>query len=239
MQVTKHMALLPRVKTGIICAGLVASLGLGGAAADEEKTLRSISVTGQGEVRIRPDVARSNMGVQISAPTVRGAMDKSGLVMGRVRSVLEKLGVADGDIATSNFSIHYQQPRPKEDRPGSYQVSNMVQVTIRDLEQVDAVLDGVTKAGANQVWGVRFVLDDTEAAEEQARALAVEQARRKAEALANLHGVKLGPVISVREGGGGHGPQPVFARTAAVSEQSLSPGELTFSAQIHVVYGIE
>ncbi|MSS72378.1 MAG: DUF541 domain-containing protein [Candidatus Latescibacteria bacterium] len=209
--------------------------------------VRTITVAGEGRVSVRPDVARANVGVVVTAPKVKDAVGKSRTLMVAVLAALRKVGVAEKDILTTNYSIYHEQPPPKEEGTkgsaggkGRYNVTNMVQVTIRDIEKMDAVLDAVTEAGVNQVWGITFEVDNPDSAATKAREAAVVQARAKAEALARAGGVRLGPVLSISEDGGGR-PMPMMRM--AMKEQSdsgpISVGEMTFSAQVQMVYGIE
>ena len=82
---------------------------------------------------------------------------------------------------------------------GVYRVSNMVTIKIREMDKVAQVIDAVVEAGANSLWGVNFVLDDTSAIEEEARAKAIENAYARAGALAELTNVSLGEVVEVTE----------------------------------------
>lgn len=208
---------------------------------------RTITVVGEGRVSVRPDVARANVGVVVTAPKVKDAVSQNRALMVAALAALRKVGVAEKDILTSNYSIHHEQPPPKEGEErgsagsrGRYNVTNMVLVTIRDIEKVDAVLDAVTEAGVNQIWGVHFAVDNTDSVSAKAREMAVAQARAKAEELARAGGVRLGPVLSISEDVGG---RPVPMARMAMMEASgggpISAGELTFSAQVQVVYGIE
>lgn len=214
-------------------------------APSKREPVRTITVAGEGRVSVRPDVARANVGVVVTAPKVKEAVAQSRTLMVAALAALRRVGVAEKDIRTSNYSITHEQPSPKE-REGSagtrgrYNVTNMVLVTIRDIEKVDAVLDAVTEAGVNQVWGVNFEVDDPDSAAAKAREMAVAQARTKAEGLARASGVRLGPVLSISEDGGGR-PMPMarMAMMEASGGGPISAGELTFSAQVQVVYGIE
>ncbi len=211
---------------------------------------RTITVVGRGEVKVKPEVAHTTVGVEALAPTVDAAMEDAQARMDAVLAALKKLGIADKDIQTSNFSINFERSQPgmpestKTDSTqpaGFYRVSNMVSITIRDLEQVGPVLDAAVKAGANNVWGITFGLDDTDALEVEAREAAVKDARARAESLAELTGVSVGDVVSVSEvignvsgimysaaeGRGGGGGTPV------------EPGEVSFTTQIQIVYAIE
>jgi uncharacterized protein len=204
-----------------------------------------VTVIGEGQVSVRPDVARISIGVGIEAPTVRSALQMNREIMAKVLATLEELGIAERDIATSNFSIHFQaNPRSgrqpdgeKGDDGGGYRVNNMARVTVRDLEKIDDVLERTTEAGANQVWGVQMVVDDPREAERQARKLAAEQAKEKGLELAELHGRKLGKVIGISEVMDGS------PRMAGMREMSgggsIRPGELEVGVRLQVIFRLD
>lgn len=240
-----------------LAAALVLSNGVAPAqaqtsapASSGQALARTITVVGRGEVKVKPEVANTTVGVEALAPTVDAAMEDAQARMDAVLAALKELGIADKDIQTSNFSINFERSqasmpestKTESTQPaGFYRVSNMVSITIRDLEQVGPVLDAAVKAGANNVWGITFGLDDTDALEVEAREAAVKNARARAESLAELTGVSVGDVVSVSEvignvsgimysaaeGRGGGGGTPV------------EPGEVSFTTQIQIVYAIE
>jgi uncharacterized protein YggE len=216
---------------------------------------RTITVVGRGEVKVKPDVATTTVGVEALGPTVDAAMEDAQARMTSILDALKKLGIAEKDIQTSNFSINFER-QPTEPKPaaqstpgafeppaGFYRVSNMVQVTIRDLTKVSDVIDTAVKAGANNVWGISFSLDDTDALEAQAREAAVADAKSRAEALAGLTGVKVGSVMAISEVIGSQ-PVPMFASADRAMGMGgggtpAEPGEVTFSTQIQVIYAIQ
>lgn len=238
---------------------LVGSLALSGCAplataapvAAGESPVRTITVIGRGEVKAQPDTANTNIGVEVTAPTVDEAMAQAKERMAALLAALKALGIAEKDIQTSNFSVYFERtstdmPTPRSEggnaqqMPGFYRVSNMVQVTIRDLEQVGEVLETAVKAGANNIWGINFSVSDPATLEAAARENAVKDARARAEALAGLHGVELGGVMAVSEVVGG--ATPVFMEAAKAlggGGAPVEPGELTLSTQIQVVYAIK
>jgi uncharacterized protein len=228
------------------------------APAPGEAVSRTITVVGQGEVKAKPDIATVNLGVEVTAPTVSEAMTEANAHMKTILAAMKALGIADKDVQTSNFSINFERQNPsvplaaeatsgvKTEGPqtpaGFYRVNNMIQVTIRDLNKVDDVLDAAVEAGANNVWGVSFGLDNTEALEVQAREKAVEDARSRAESLAKLNGVAVGDVMAISEVIGGS-PTPIYAEAASYRGLGgggvpVEPGELTFTTQIQIIYGI-
>lgn len=224
---------------------MVAALALVGGpvtpALAEMPLVRQIAVSGEGQVSVKPDVARTSLGVRSNAPTVAEAMMKNRAAMQEVLAALRGLGIDERDIRTTHFTLNYDPPHPREkggEEEGKYWVDNMVLVTIRDLERVDAVLEQATQVGADQIWGLHFAVDQPDSAAAAARKLAAAQALAKAEQLAKLHGARLGPVISVSEmedqGGG-----PMLMKAAMRDEGMTSAGDLSFGVRLQVVYGIE
>lgn len=223
-------------------AGALALVGwLAAPAMAQAPAARQIAVSGEGQVSVKPDVARTSLGVRSSAPTVAEAMRQNRTAMQKVLQTLRGLGIEERDIRTTQFSLNYDPPHPREkggEEEGKYWVENMALVTIRDLERVDAVLEQATQAGADQIWGLHFAVDQPDSAAGEARKLAVAQAHTKADQLAQLHGVRLGPVISISEmedNGGG----PMLMKAAMQDGGMTSAGDLSFGIHLQVVYGIE
>ncbi|WP_437638487.1 SIMPL domain-containing protein [Sorangium sp. So ce854] len=134
------------------------------------------------------------------------------------------------------------RPAPPAPPAHFYQVSNTVTVVIRNLDQVGAVLDTVVAAGANNVWGVSFGLDKTDALEAQAREKAIADARSRAEALARLQGVSLGRVVAISEiveSGPVHGRMAMASAAYGDAGTPVAPGEVQLGTQVKVVYALD
>jgi uncharacterized protein YggE len=213
-------------------------------AAETTSTLpRTITVVGEGTVKIKPDIAQANIGVEVIRPTVKAASSGAKDSMEAVLQALKQQGVDEKDIQTSGFSVWTERPYGPEGPSGDevlYHVSNQVAVTIRDLGTVGTVLDAAIEAGANNIYGVTFSLADRSQVESEAREKAVADAQAKAQELAALNDVELGDVVSVSEviGGG-------FRGIALASEVGLggggpiAPGELELTLQLEIVYAIQ
>ncbi|QLQ08471.1 MAG: SIMPL domain-containing protein [Anaerolineae bacterium] len=163
---------------------------------------RTITVVGEGKVTIKPDVARTQIGVEVVKPTVQEASSEAQNVMQAVLDALKAAGVAGKDIQTSGYNIWVERRPPAEGKTQDevlYHVTNQVQVVIRNLDSVAEVLDATIDAGANNIFGVTFGLDDTTKVKSEARAKAIADGRAKAEELATLNGVKLGQIAQVSE----------------------------------------
>jgi len=234
-----------------------------------------ISVSGSGEAKAKPDVARANLGVEVRAATVEQASAEANTRMAAVMNALKQAGIADKDLRTHNYSINFEQeptpppvplpapvpapartkdkvsvestPVPPPAAPsirGFYRVSNMVEVTIRDLAKVGQVLARATEAGSNNVWGISFELDDPYAMRAQARQQAMERAQKSATDLAKLAGVTLGDVIAVSESeGGGYVPMMKSMRggmeMAQANDVPVEQGEITITHQVQLTYELD
>jgi hypothetical protein len=209
---------------------------------------RSISVTGQGEASGPPDQAQISAGVQTRAETVVQAARENQAAIERIMEALKKQNIDQQDIQTANYSIWPEQdhdPRQASQvRITGFRVSNVVNVTVDDIEKVGDVLAAVTNAGANSIHGVQFSVEDSAALEQRAREAAMVDARAKAESLATLAEVELGEVLTISTSAGPGYPVPMMARRGmetadmAAAAPGISPGQQSVSVQIHATFAI-
>lgn len=205
---------------------------------------RTITVVGEGTVAVEPDVATVQIGVETAGVSAAEASAEASAVMDAVLAALAQLGIPSRDIQTSGFSIWVERPSGPDGQPSGqviYRVNNSVTVTIRDLSAVGDVLDAAIDAGANNIYGVNFSISDPDKVMAEARKIASENARARAEELASLHGVAVGEVVSISEVIGG-GAVPMASINASVAYGGgggpIAPGELEMTAQLQVVYAI-
>lgn len=204
----------------------------------------AITVVGQGEAFGEPDQANVQVGVEIFAETVEEATSENQAILDKIMAALEEQGIAPEDIQTANYSLWAEQNYSERGFEGvtGYRVSNQVNVTVRDINVLGEVLAAVTEAGANSIHGVYFSVADPAALEAKARAAAMEDAQARAEELAGLAGLELGEAKVVSEIIGGPPISPLrvgggFAvEEAAIPEPGISPGQLSFHAQVQVTF---
>ncbi|HAZ32100.1 MAG TPA: hypothetical protein DCY61_05350 [Dehalococcoidia bacterium] len=216
-----------------------------------------ISVTGQGRVSITPDMAVLRLGVEAQADTISGATSQAAEAMERILTAMEGHGVKEKDVQTFHFSIsplwRWERTawwrlweRGEQKRTG-YQVSNMVTVRIRALDQVGVIINDVVKAGGDliRIHGVDFAMEGP-VPFDQALEEAFADARAKAEKLAGLAGVTLGRVIYISEGMGQiplipgiwHPPAPMEVGPAGLPTP-IMPGEQEVIINVQVIFAIE
>lgn len=206
----------------------------------------TITVVGEGKVTLEPDIARVTIGVETVTNTVKDASDQNRAAVESVLAALAEQGIAEEDLQTSGFSIYAERFGPEGPLPEGdvrYRVSNNVMVTIRQLDSVGTILDAAIEAGANNIYGVEFALDDPSVAEADARASAIKDAQEKAAELAGLTGLTLGQVVSVSEviGAGGGFYAGNFAEQARAfggGGTPITPGQLDLVMQLQVIYAI-
>jgi len=206
---------------------------------------RTITVVGEGVVNIEPNVARTNIGVEVLRPTVEEAAAENSQIVDGLLATLTELGIPGEDIQTSGFNVYaerYGADGPASEDEVQYRVSNTVTVIIRDLDKVGEVLDASIKAGANNIFGVEFLLDDATTVRSEARKVAVENARATAEELAALNGVQVGKVLAISEvvgGAGGFYNNSIsnFQIGMGGAERTpIQPGQLRLTMQLQITY---
>lgn len=212
-----------------------------GAVAPEERN--AISVTGVGKVSAKPDMAEIVIGVESRAKTAKEAASQNSGDMSEVMAVLEEMGIAKEDIQTVDYSIRTEMDYREGEEPRviGYVVTNAVQVKMRDLDLVGDLLDHVTEAGANNIYGITFTVEDPRPFQEQARDTAVADARSKAQQLAEAADVRLGAILSLSE----YAIEgPVFVERAMAEgiggggAPPISAGQLEVTIQVQVSYEI-
>lgn len=205
---------------------------------------RWISVSGEGEATVAPDMAVVTMAVSAKgkelAPTRDDVNSRTSAVLARLR----ELGVADADLQAPDVEIYpeYDYRRDAQKLIG-YRVSRSVTARVRVLDALGEALDGVTAAGANELQGARMAASDPSAAEHAALGSAVGAARASAEAIAGAAGVALGAVIRVEEAERMDMPRGMM-RMAAMAESAdvpteLAAGELTVRRSVRAWFGID
>jgi uncharacterized protein len=208
--------------------------------------VRSVTVTGVGQARVIPDEAVVVIGVESQALTAREAITENNEQMQAVLDALQEAGIPSTDIQTRTLSLF---PRYDGDRqaPGGglgeitgYTAANQVEVRLRQIANVGDIIDAAIMAGANTITGIRFEVTDPIQVLDQVRVEAMNDARRKAEQLAELAGASLGNVMSISEFS--RTPRPVFQEAAVMDVAAAVPiegGTETIEVEVQVVWFLE
>ena len=223
----------------MLASGLAPALG-------QTAANRTLTMSGQGEVRAAPDTVTLSAGVTSEAPTAAAALAANTTRMQSVFAALKKLGLADKDMQTANFSV-WPQMAPQTANNNSqpphvtgYHVSNQLQLRLDDVSRLGPAIDALVTAGANQMNGIDFAIKDSAPLLAEARADAVSDARAKAEIYAKAAGVSLGPILSIGENAG-QWPRPVYMAlpmARAAKAVPVAAGEESITAEVSIVWEI-
>lgn len=208
--------------------------------------LPTITVVGNGSASATPDVVTAQIGVDTQAASPEEATQQSDERLKAVLAALKAAGIDEKDIQTAYYNLWAEQRYdPATNQPTGefiYHVGTGLSVKVRDLGQVGKVLSEAVKAGANNISGVYFDIEDKAALEASAREKAVADAKARAEALAKLSGVQLGEVVVVSEVITGV-PGPIMVERAAMGlgggGSPIQPGQLDISMQVQVSFAIK
>jgi uncharacterized protein YggE len=236
----------------------VAVLLSGAAWAGSEATEpRSVTVTGEAEVKVAPDEVVLVLGVESihkELAEVKRIHDQ------RVKNVLAAVqanGVPAKNMQTDYVSLEpdYRQESNEIRRIVAYVQRTTIVVTLTDLTKFERLLTATLQAGAEHVHSVEFRTTQLRKYRDQARALAIHAAKEKAVALAGELGQRVGRPHSIPEGqnwwgssyrswwGRGYqmGSQNVMqnAGRGSAQEETLAPGTVSVRADITVTFELE
>ncbi len=215
-----------------------------------------ITVSGEGEVFAPADIASFTFSVQTNASTVALAQEMATEAIDSALTKLKDLGIEDRDIKTLDYSVYpkYEYDQvictdfrcpPSSQRLVGYEVNQTISVKVRNVEKAGNILGSLGDTGVTNVSGLSFTIDDEDALNREARKMAIEDAREKAEELAKDLGVRLVRIISFSEGGNGY--YPAVYRTEALgmgggadakAEPQIPVGENKIISNVTITYEI-
>lgn len=212
---------------------------LAGAGYAQDK--RTMTVVGQGDAQVVPDMAVVTLGVSSFAPMAAEALSMNSEDMKKLFEVIENAGVNSKDVQTSQLSLNPRwDRRSNNETPPAvigYEANNTVTVRLRDIDMVGAVLDQLAQAGANRIQNIAFDVQNPRPHQDAARKAAVADAQAKARLYADAAGIELGQVLSISEQSVS-GPVPVqrMARAMAAESVPIAQGEVELNASVTVIY---
>ncbi len=213
----------------------------------DQQNVNQITVSGEGKVYAKPDVAVVSLGVTTTAITVADVTTKNTDKMNAVIEAIKNLKIDEKDIQTTNYNLTplYNWTEAAGRIFQGYTLDQNVQVKIRDFTKIGDVLSQGTTKGANLVGDLQFTIDNPEQFKEQARAKAIVQAKSNAKNLSDASGVRLGKIINVYEnyiypmystntksGMGGAAPD-------ATAIPTIQPGQQEIDVTINLTYQVK
>jgi uncharacterized protein len=231
------------MKSSLVFVGaalLVSGLRAVSAQDSARPPIPQILTSASGEVRVAPDRATIQIGVQTRATTAAAAAAQNSQKQRAVIEAIKAKGVPAQQIATSNFNVI---PETRFDREGqaaprttSYLVMNTIVVELRRIDQVGPTLDAALGAGANEINSLSFGISNADSARREALALAVAKARADAEVMARAAGGTLGTLIEISAAPRNiPGPIPYMREAMAAAADGkvpVEPGQESVTATV-------
>ena len=214
--------------------GTVASTWLG------EEQVNAIHVSGSGSISATANQATVSLGVMTEDPSANEAVDDNAVLMNAVIEAIKALGIPEDKIKTVTYSVYPNYDWELRQTTG-YRVTNMIQIEIDDLDLVGDVIDAAADAGANNIQGISFGLSDDIAEQLQTDAyiLALQNARDKADLIADTLDIEVTGVLYVSESS--YTPY-TETRSYAVADEGMSAptpileGSLSVSVNVQVSF---
>ncbi|MCK8602174.1 SIMPL domain-containing protein [Desulfoferrobacter suflitae] len=208
----------------------------------------TLAVTGHGEILAAPDQAIVRLGAVIQAREAADAQREANKIVAQALAKLKQLDIPAERITTVGLSLSpvFSRPpqnaveEPQEPRIAGYRAHNSIQIVIDAINQVGAVIDAGVSAGANQLEGLSFEIKEDGEYRERALRLAVAEARRKANVIAEAAGVNIVGVNEISEGGV-HLVRPQMHMARTFSDEAatpVQPGQVSVQASVTVRFHI-
>jgi len=230
-------AVVVALLTSLLLAGCG---GGGGAQGSADDALGTVSATGTGKVSAAPDIADMTFGGTTQSGDAKTALNDASKTAAAIATAIQKAGVDKKDIQTQTVSV-YPITGPDSQITG-YQATLGVQATVRDLKKLGDVISAATNAGATNINGPAFDVSDETPYQNDAIGRAVEDARKKADALAEAAGKSVGEVVKISTTGADSIPLPMGAAELSAADASakvpIEPGQLDITADVTVVFDL-
>lgn len=217
-------------------------------AAAENSQYHTVSVSGNGELLVKPDISYITVSVETDAATAKEAQAQNAAKMAKVNTLLkDKWKIDAKDIKTGQFYVqpNYTYTEKEGQKVKGYKAYHSLTVNYRDLDKIGQLLDEITAAGANRIDSVRFSTENPDQYQEQVIQKAMEHAELKAKAIAKASKREIGRVLSVVQSDGDYNTKynVSFAVAESVrmdsSSTSIEPGEITIRTTLAVVFELK
>lgn len=201
---------------------------------EQHKLVPQISVSGEGKIKVTPDIAVIQLGVQNNGKDAKEVKTLNDVTIEKVIKYIKKFNIPTSDYQTAQMSLYKNYDFEK--KKYSYQADQSISVTLKDVSKYDAFMMDVMETGVNVINGVEFKSSKIETYETEARKNAILNAKKKAEDYVSaLAGQKVGKVILISDNSFTNYPQPVFLSKSLMLDAAAAPRETLAIGEIEIV----
>lgn len=234
---------------GVLIVGSIFGVGAILRSSNAVTPSRTITVSGEGKVNIKPDLATASFAVVSQGEKPEVIATENTEKINKAIAFLKEKGIEEKDIKTTDYNLYPRyrwDEKLNDNKIIGYELRQTVSVKIRAIEKAGEIIGGLTAVGINEIHSLNFSVEDPVAQENEARLAAFAEARQKAEAMAAANGVSIARVINFSESSGGY-PMPYYDRSfslgkGGVSEAAVAPdiqvGEQEVAINVTVTYEI-
>lgn len=238
-----------QMKRALILSGLIFILFLTSCTPIEQSSSTTIgstiSASGTGTANANPDLVVIQLGVDTVNGDPNEAVNQNTAKMNELIDLLGKTGISANDIQTTNYNMWVEDIYNQNNQPTGekrYHVSNQVNVQLKDISKIGELIKDATSVGASNVSGISFAVSDTSELEQAALDIAIDDARQKAEWMAEKLGLKVGSIVNVVEGGNFSPPITYQSGAQGIGGGAPVPiaqGQVSLTAQVQVEFELQ
>lgn len=212
---------------------------------EQHKQVPQISISGEGKIKVVPDIAVIQLGVQNNGKDAKEVKTLNDVTIEKVIKYIKKFNIPASDYQTAQMSLNKNYDYDK--KKYSYQANQTICVTLKDISKYDAFMMDVMDTGINVINGVEFKSSKIETYETEARKKAILNAKKKADDYVSvLPGQKVGKAIIISDNSFTNYPQPVYMtkgwaadEAAGAPRETLAVGEIEVVCNVNVSFVLE
>nr|WP_263302390.1 oxidative stress defense protein [Escherichia fergusonii] len=204
-----------------------------------------VVTSGTASVDAVPDIATLSIEVNVAAKDAATAKKQADERVAQYLTFLELNQISKKDIRSANLRTEpdYDYQNGKSILKG-YRAVRTVEVTLRQLDKLNPLLDGALKAGLNEIRSVSLGVAQPDSYKDKVRQAAIKDAIHQAQELAEGFNSKLGPVYSVRYHVSNYQPSPMVRMMKADAapsnaQETYEQATIQFDDQVDVVFQLE
>lgn len=207
---------------------------------------QGLRITETGKAYATPDVAKISFNINTEAKDIAASQKDNSDRTANIKNELARFNISSSDIKTINYSISpdYDYRIPRTPRLKGYRTNHSLEITVRKLEDTDAIVQTLGASGITGINQIRFTVDDITEIQNEAREEAIAKAKEKAKQLASLSGAKLGKIISIQENNSytppfyGPGLDSAISFGGKGTEIGLEEGSTLVTSTITLIYAL-
>lgn len=201
-----------------------------------------LAVVGQGKIDVSPDVFYVSAGVVVdNKKTVKEVQNEINTINNKIIDLLKHYGLGKENLKTTNYSIYPKQTYDKDgnSRVTGYSGSVNIRIKVKDISLLSKIIDEITTAGANEIYGISYEIDNLDKFQEEARKIAIENAKQQAKKLAKDLEIRLGKITNIVEGNSSDNNRvylPMAGGGDLQKSVSIEPGTQTITSTVTLYF---